>query len=137
MPIVIAGEQLEGVLKQMYLEENILKLLALQLVDRERIHQAQDILTKNLHQPPPLLDLARQVGLNDYKLKREFREIFGTTGYVQSLRLVEAKRLLAERKLNIATIAHTVGYVSQSHFSYLFKREFGVTPKEYQGSLWL
>lgn len=147
----------KGVLKQMYLEGKALELVVLQLghwlkdgkhlfppnwlraEDLNRLHQAKEILTHKLHNPPSLLDLARQVELNDYKLKRGFREVFGTTvlRYVQSLRLHEAKRLLADRQLSVAVIAHTVGYSSQSHFCYLFKREFGQTPREYRNHLGL
>ncbi|WP_366941819.1 helix-turn-helix domain-containing protein [uncultured Nostoc sp.] len=38
------------------------------------------------------------MGLNDFKLKRAFKEVFGTTvlGYVQSLRLEQAQRLLRD-----------------------------------------
>ncbi|MEH2179292.1 AraC family transcriptional regulator [Nostoc sp.] len=32
----------------------------------------------------------------------------------------------------IAQIAYQVGYESTSHFSYLFKRQFGMTPREYR-----
>ena len=100
----------------------------------ERLHHAKAILNQTLPNPPSLLNLAKQIGLNDFKLKRGFREIFGTTvlGYVQSLRLEQAKQLLIGTNLLIAQIAYQVGYESTSHFSYLFKRQFGMTPREYR-----
>lgn len=60
--------------------------------------------------------------------------MFGTTvlGYVQSLRLEQAKQLLIETNLTIIEIASQVGYESLSHFGYLFKRQFGITPREYR-----
>ncbi|QYO64242.1 AraC family transcriptional regulator [Leptolyngbya sp. 7M] len=92
----------QGWTKQLYLESKAIELLALsfdQLTDTsspasaknmlkptelERIHQASQILLSNLEQPPSLLQLARLVGLNDYKLKVGFRQVFGTTvfGYL-------------------------------------------------------
>ncbi|MEH1835867.1 MAG: helix-turn-helix transcriptional regulator [Nostoc sp.] len=84
--------------------------------------------------PPSLLNLAEEIGLNDFKLKRGFREVFGTTvlGYVQSLRLEQAQQLLRGTNLTVAEIASQVGYESITHFRHLFKRQFGITPREYR-----
>ena len=38
-------------------------------------------LTQRMDDPPSLVELARKVGINDYKLKVGFREVFGTTVY--------------------------------------------------------
>ncbi|MBW4568630.1 MAG: AraC family transcriptional regulator [Tolypothrix carrinoi HA7290-LM1] len=139
-------------LRQMYLEAKVLELLVLQIAqwgennlllqrslffrpdEIERLHHAKAILNQKLQNPPSLLNLARQIGLNDFKLKRGFREVFGTTvcGYVQSKRLEQAKQLLRGTNLAIAEIAYQVGYESTSHFGYLFKRQFGITPREYR-----
>ncbi|MEH2047108.1 helix-turn-helix transcriptional regulator [Nostoc sp.] len=101
-------------LRQMYLEAKVLELLTLQIAqwqgnyqvlqrslhfrsnEIERLHHAKAILNQTLQNPPSLLNLAKQIGLNDFKLKRGFREVFGTTvlGYVQSLRLEQAQQLL-------------------------------------------
>ncbi|MEH2405646.1 helix-turn-helix transcriptional regulator [Nostoc sp.] len=139
-------------LRQMYLEAKVLELLTLQIAqwgenqqvlkrslyfradEIERLHHAKAILNQRLPHPPSLLNLAKEIGLNDFKLKRGFREVFGTTvlGYVQFLRLEQAKQLLRGTNLLIAQIAYQVGYESTSHFSYLFKRQFGMTPREYR-----
>ncbi|MBW4567884.1 MAG: AraC family transcriptional regulator [Tolypothrix carrinoi HA7290-LM1] len=95
---------------------------------------SKDILIHNLNSPPSLLDLARQVGLNDRKLKEGFLLVFGTTvfGYLQTHRMLQGKQLLAERSLSVAGVAHAVGYTSPSRFCDAFKRQFGITPKAYQ-----
>ncbi|MGI2909474.1 helix-turn-helix transcriptional regulator [Tolypothrix sp. VBCCA 56010] len=142
----------QGLIRQMYLEGKALELVAIQLAhwsedekkyntvtvlrpdDIERLHQAKDILIHNLNSPPSLLDLARQVGLNDRKLKEGFLLVFGTTvfGYFQTHRMLQGKQLLAERSLSVAGVAHAVGYTSPSRFCDAFKRQFGITPKAYQ-----
>lgn len=139
-------------LRHMYLEGKVLELLALQIAqwgennqvlrrslcfrpdEIERLHHAKAILNQTLQNPPSLLNLAKQIGLNDFKLKRGFREVFGSTvlGYVQSLRLEQAQQLLIGTHLTIAEIAYQVGYESTSHFGYLFKRQFGMTPRDYR-----
>ncbi|MDF5709474.1 MAG: AraC family transcriptional regulator [Nostoc sp. S4] len=139
-------------LRQMYLEAKVLELLTLQIAqwqenyqvlrrslhfrpnEIERLHHAKAILNQTLPNPPSLLNLAKQIGLNDFKLKQGFREVFGTTvlGYVQSLRLEQAQQLLRDTNLTVAEIASQVGYESITHFRYLFKRQFAITPREYR-----
>ncbi|BFH69058.1 hypothetical protein J27TS7_06400 [Paenibacillus dendritiformis] len=48
--------------------------------DMLRIREARDILQERLAEPPSLLDLSRLIGLNDYKLKTGFKEIYGAAG---------------------------------------------------------
>lgn len=144
-----------GVTRRLYLEAKVLELLALQFyqltdelgaeptppnfrpTDVERLHQARDILRQQFDYPPSLLALSRLVGLNDFKLKQGFRQIFGTTvfGYVQTCRMAQAQVLLRDRDLSVALIAERVGYASPSRFSQAFKRQAGVTPSQYRRQL--
>lgn len=66
----------------------------------ERIHYTKDILIRNSNNPPSLLALARQVGLNDCTLKKGFRQVFGTSafGYLHDYRMQQVQQLLLERK---------------------------------------
>lgn len=138
----------KGLTKQIYLESKALELIALRLEqaiednqtqkqsvrlrsdDIERIHHAKDILLCNSNNPPSLVALARQVGLNDCVLKKGFRQIFGTTvfGYLHDYRMQQARQLLLERKMKVEAVAHTVGYASRSSFTAAFSKKFGVTP---------
>jgi AraC family transcriptional regulator, transcriptional activator of the genes for pyochelin and ferripyochelin receptors len=141
----------QGAMKQMYLEGKVLELAALQFSqfmaednslqqglslkadDVDRIHHAKDILLQRLTDPPSLIELARQVGLNDCTLKRGFRQVFGKTafGYLHDYRLEQARQLLEERQLNISEIAQTIGFASRSYFAGAFRKKFGLTPREY------
>lgn len=142
----------QGRTKQIYLESKCLELIALKLEqlkmidqhagstcmlkpdDIDRIYYAKDILIANFENPPSLMELARRVSLNDYKLKGGFRQIFGTTvfGYLHRHRMETARRLLAERQMNVKQVAQSVGYMNQSQFSEAFRRQFGMNPKTYQ-----
>lgn len=104
----------QGLMKRMYLESKAVKLITLHLQqcqeqsieplsnlsDSERIYQTKDILLSNLESPPSLIKLARRVGINDFKLKRGFRQIFGTSAfqYLHDYRLEKAQQLLATGK---------------------------------------
>jgi AraC family transcriptional activator of pyochelin receptor len=142
----------QGAFKRMYLESKVLELLVLQFArllgkqkassliatfhstDIERLHLAKTILQRELQYPPTLLDLARQVGLNDFKLKQGFRHLFGTTvfGYLQTCRMEQAQQLLSDRSLSIAEVAQRVGYTSPSSFCHAFKRHVGMIPRDYR-----
>ena len=144
-----------GATQRMYLEAKALELLAMQFhqlteqpdtaimspmvrpADRERLHQARDVLRREFEQPPSLQALAKQVGLNEFKLKQGFRQLFGTTvfGYLRAHRMEQAQQLLRGRELTVTTIAHRVGYASRSQFSRAFKQTVGMTPREYRNSL--
>lgn len=142
----------EKITKRMFLESKVLELMALLIEqtqqpkltktcpdnfnseDLERLHYAKEILQRDFENPPSLLELAHQVGLNDYKLKLGFRKVFQTTvfGYLQSYRMELAKELLAERTISVQQVARKVGYAHAGYFSAAFKRKYGVNPKSYQ-----
>jgi AraC family transcriptional activator of pyochelin receptor len=141
-----------GLTKKIYLESKCLELIALkieQLINIEknytkaivlkrddiaRIHYAKEILTQNLDNPPSLLELARKVGLNDYKLKLGFRQVLGTTAfsYLQQQRMEKARQLLLESQMSVKEIARAVGYANQSRFAAAFRKQFGTNPKSYE-----
>lgn len=144
-----------GVTKRIYLQSKVWELLGLLIEstveaqqepqhlwklkpeDVERIHSAKEILLQHLDSPPCLMELARQVGLNDYKLKRGFRQVFGTTafGYLHNHRLGQARQLLETNDLNVEEVARVIGYRDRSAFSKAFCHKFGVTPSYYRKSV--
>ncbi|MEM8614656.1 MAG: AraC family transcriptional regulator [Cyanobacteria bacterium P01_H01_bin.105] len=142
----------QGITKQLYLESKALELItlklhqlsedrppastSLKLDDIDRIHLARDILIRNLDDPPSLLFLAKQAGINSFKLKQGFREIFNTTvfGYLHAYRMEEARRLLQLGEINVTQVAQAVGYTHPGKFAAAFKKKFGITPKVLKSS---
>ena len=144
----------QGAARRLYLESKSLELIALYLgqlktalptgsftkgrqlkpEDISCIYQARDILICNIHTPPSLLSLARQVGINDCKLKRGFRQVFGTTvfGYLNNYRMEQAARLLQANQMTVTGVAATVGFTNRGSFAAAFKRKFGINPRVYQ-----
>jgi len=137
-----------GELKRLHTESKILELLMLQLEqmqsgievdkylikqdDLKKIEQARDILDAGYNYPPTIIELAKQVALNEFKLKKGFKEYYGTTiyGYVTRLRMEEARRLILDEKKSIGQVASAVGFNHQSHLTDAFKRYFGILPSE-------
>ena len=141
----------QGLMQQLYLESKALELFALQFAqwsevhpsesmrclpkyELERLHMAKAILTRDVSTPLTLAELAQQVGLNEYRLKQGFRQVFGTTpfGYLHHHRMQHAQHLLRNSNLTIAGVAARVGYRNPEAFSTAFRRKFSISPKAYQ-----
>ncbi|MEL7332544.1 MAG: AraC family transcriptional regulator [Cyanobacteria bacterium J06560_2] len=136
-------------LRQIYLEGKALELIALYFsrwsmagsaTDSyfnqrtiDSLHQARHLLFENMSTPPSLESLAKQIGMSERKLQQGFRQHFGTTvfGALRDYRMEQARQLLEKRRMSVEAIAHTVGISHRGHFAKVFKRKFGVTPKDY------
>jgi AraC-like DNA-binding protein len=137
-----------GELKRLHTESKILELLMLQLEqmqsgvevekylikqdDLKKIEHAREILDAGYSYPPTIIELSKQIALNEFKLKRGFKAYYGTTiyGYVTRLRMEEARRLILEEKRSVGQVATAVGFNHQSHLTDAFKRYFGILPSE-------
>ncbi|MBD1365979.1 helix-turn-helix transcriptional regulator [Mucilaginibacter sp. ZT4R22] len=100
--------------------------------DLEKLELAKQIIKNNLRQPYSVIDLAHKVGLNDFKLKKGFRDAFGTTvfGYLFTLRMEKAMAMLSSGNHKVSEVAHEVGYKNAHHFSVAFKKQFGYLPSK-------
>ncbi|MEH2423607.1 MAG: AraC family transcriptional regulator [Nostoc sp.] len=141
----------QGLIKEIYLQTKCLELIALKLEpdtsgerelmrsrilrgdDINRIYHARAILISDFDNPPSLLELARQVGLNDYKLKIGFRQVFNTTvfSYLWAYRMEKARTLIMSQQMTIKQVAKIVGYDCPSRFAVAFKKRFGIQPSQY------
>jgi len=98
--------------------------------DIERLYEARRFLFESMDEPPTLKELALKVGLNEFKLKNGFRDIFGCTVYqaLRSHRMQSARAMLLDTDMTVGTVAAMVGYTNMSHFISAFRNEYGVTP---------
>lgn len=98
--------------------------------DKEKIIAARDLINESLNCPPNLNQIAKTIGLNEYKLKRGFKEIFNNTvfGYLTEQRLNLAMQYLKDTQKTSSEIAYSLGYATPQHFSNAFKNKFGFAP---------
>jgi AraC-like DNA-binding protein len=103
--------------------------------DKEKIIAVRDLINARVHCPPNLTEIARTVGLNEYKLKRGFKETFNNTvfGYLTEQRLQLAHRYLLDTRKTAAEISFELGYSTPQHFNTAFKKKFGQTPQNVRG----
>lgn len=136
-----------GLARKLYLEGKALEILSLQLdklanmqgrqlpldkSDIQRLRQAHDLLMDSIENPPSLKELATKVGINDFKLKKGFKELFGYTvyGLLRKHRMEKARNILLEGKASVGEVAFFVGYTNISHFISAFRKQFNATPGE-------
>ena len=79
-------------------------------------------------------DVAGAVGMSESRFSTVFAQESGKTftEYLTALRLSRARELLAGTDKRSAHIALEVGYNDAHYFSYLFKKNLGLTPGEYR-----
>lgn len=82
-------------------------------------------------QPVSLEELAQQSGLSVSHFCARFKQAFGCSAieYLIGQRMQQAAYLLYDRNLKIQEIAHRVGYDDVFHFSKMFKKHHGMSPR--------
>ncbi|MBB3046679.1 transcriptional regulator GlxA family with amidase domain [Litorivivens lipolytica] len=100
----------------------------------EAIALVQSYISKHFSGPIQLSQLAEQAGLSERSLTRRFKQATGQSplDYLNTIRLRTARELLQQSNLAISDIAQTSGILDPNYFSRLFRREYGVTPKQYR-----
>lgn len=97
----------------------------------EQIHKAREILLSNLKNPPlTIRALAREVALNEFKLKAGFKYFYGMGVFetFQDARMDRARELLLITNKAIKEIAALAGYPRSTNFTTAFRKHFGMTP---------
>lgn len=142
---ILSDNHRDGLLKRLFIEAKTLQLITLQLehnlisnskidTPTKKIYQTQHLISSDLSLHRSIPDISREIGLNDFILKKEFKRMFGKTifEYTTELRMQKAKDLLLNSKLPICEISESVGYKNPTHFTAAFKRNESITPKNYR-----
>lgn len=106
---------------------------ALNSRDIGMLYEVKYRIERDLSQVPVLPELAKFAGMSESKLKRLFKQVFGTNiyAYYQSLRMHEAAFLLKHKQMSVSEAGYALGFVNLSHFTRVFEGYIGVKPKKY------
>lgn len=101
------------------------------------LRSAMRLISENLADLPPLVDIAHEVGTHDKKLSAIFRQHLGVTvfAWAREERLRVAREWLANSHMDIADVAEQVGFHSAANFATAFRHRLGVTPSQYRQNL--
>ena len=99
----------------------------------DAVEAARAVLAEHLGDPLHLDRVASATGLSVYHLCRAFRALTGSTlhAYRDQMRLQGALAPLAAGD-DITGVALDLGYSSHSHFTWAFRRRFGVPPSAWR-----
>ncbi len=99
------------------------------------IHDAKLYMSQHFCDPNLMLqDVAKAVNMSNSRFSTVFSQQSGKTftEYLIYLRLNKAKELLRTTDMKSSEIAHETGYNDAHYFSYIFKKNTGMTPSEYR-----
>lgn len=98
------------------------------------VTQCIDYIYNHLHEPLHVKDLAMQVKLNKSYLSTLFKKETkkSVSEFILSKRMEAAQNMLKFSDYTYAEISAILTFSSQSHFTRVFKKQTGYTPKEYR-----
>jgi len=137
-------------MRNLLIQSKALELLALQIGqfrtassineevrhdEAEKLYQLKAYLEANFLSDLNLTQLSKICLLNEFKVKKGFKILFGTTvfNYLRKLRMEHAAQILRNNAISIDEVADILGYEHAQHFSIAFKKYMGVSPSLYQG----
>ena len=140
-----------GAMHNLLVQSRVMELLALQigqmqggpvgtsalsLSETARLHDLKIFIERHFLEDFSLPYLSRICTLNECKLKKGFKELFGTTvfAYLRQLRMEFAGTLLADSSKSIEDISEMLGYEHPQHFSTAFKRHHGSSPSTFRSA---
>lgn len=102
------------------------------------LEKAQAYIDQNYQDPDLTIQkLADHLFISASYLSLIFKKEAGQTflKYLISVRLEAAKAMLRDPETKVTEVAEKVGYPDVSYFSYFFKKNFGVSPREYRSRI--
>jgi len=101
------------------------------------VHKLEKVLgyiEQKLAHPVGVRELAAQVHMSPFHFARRFKQAVGTPphAYITQVRIERAKQLLEGTNVPLLEVATRVGYRTQAHFTGVFHRYVGTTPRAYR-----
>lgn len=98
------------------------------------VRKAQDEIKKNFSKATTIEEIITDVPSSRRNLVRRFKQVTGITPieYLQKTRIEAAKQMLEQSRHSIAEVMFESGYNDLKTFRSLFKRNVGMTPKDYR-----
>jgi transcriptional regulator GlxA family with amidase domain len=96
------------------------------------VQKAVSLMEAAIEDPVPLGELTQRTGVSQRQLERLCKRYLGATPaqYYVQLRLERARRMLRQTDMSVAEVAIACGFVSLSHFAKVYRRHYGLSPRE-------
>ena len=103
--------------------------------DKAFINKLIDIIPAHMAKGNIDMDnIAAAMSMSSKQLRERITAIMGmtTVAFVLQVRLNYASQMIVHEGTSLTTIAHRCGFNNLSHFSKMFKQQFGVSPQQYR-----
>lgn len=103
-------------------------------VDDSKVASAVRFMRERAARGANVADVLQAVPMARTALERRFKAIIGTTphAHLRNLRLERVQELLAQSNLSVGEIAAATGFEHPEYLSAMFKRQCGVSPREFR-----
>ena len=103
----------------------------------EKLRHAIQHMQENLEYAVSPSGVADKVGLSTRQLERLFQRYLNTSPktYMTVLRLERARQMLQQTHMRVIEVATACGFASASHFSKLYRKQFGTSPHTERGAV--
>nr|WP_255724496.1 helix-turn-helix domain-containing protein [Shimazuella soli] len=100
------------------------------------VTSCQYYISQHLYDKCTISDIAKTIRLNPIYLCQLFKKEVGIPlrTYIQQKKIEEAKRLLTSTSYSLTDIWTYLHFTDQSHFTKVFKKFAGITPKQYRNT---
>lgn len=131
----------KGVMQKLFIEAKIIKLLILifeQFNEKNKLEAISQtsvtikkFIDENYHRSIKVEEIGKLMGINQNIIRREFKAKYNITisHYISELRMLKAKKLIANKDIMIKEIAIECGYEYLQNFTRAFKKKFGISPE--------
>ena len=96
-----------------------------------------EYINNHIHEDIRIDSICEAIHVSKYYFCKKFKQSTGITvmNYILKTRIISATNLLESTDLPIGEISEKCGFSSPSFFSQAFRKEHGVTPRQYQQAL--
>ena len=104
-------------------------------VDKMFLQKSIDVINKHISDSSFSVEMfAEKLAISHSGLQKKIRSLIGETPgeLIRRIRLNKAAELIKLKFGNISEIALEIGYNNPTHFSQAFKKQFGITPSQFQ-----
>lgn len=114
--------------------EELIDEVKMKSPDEKLLERIMSVINNNLSNSDLCVDMiADEAGISRVHLNRKMKELTGQTpyDYIRSIRLKRAAQLLAEGDANVSEVMYACGFSNAASFSTVFKKAYGMSPREY------
>ena len=114
--------------------EELVEDIKMKSPDEKLLERVMTAINHNLNNAELSVDrIADEVGISRVHLHRKMKELTGQTphDFIRNIRMKKAASLLSAGDMNVSEVMYACGFSNAASFSTVFKKMYGMSPREY------